>query len=194
MRVGILGGTFDPIHLGHLLLAEQAVEEGKLDQVWFIPAAAPPHKPHHTITAAHHRVEMISLAIQDQPRFALSRIELERQGPSYTFHTVTQLVEKHDNCQFFLLIGADMVKDLRNWYKMKEMLQFVQVIGLERPGVDAKGIAAEIATQVIWISQGIKTNISATMIRHRITQGKSVRYLIPTLVHQYLKEHRLYGS
>jgi nicotinate-nucleotide adenylyltransferase len=194
MRVGILGGTFDPIHLGHLLLAEQALEEGKLDQVWFIPAAVPPHKPHHTITAAHHRVEMIRLAIQDQPRFVLSRIELERQGPSYTFHTVTQLLEKHDNCQFFLLIGADMVKDLRNWYKMKEMLQLVQVIGLERPGVDAQGIAAEIAAQVIWIAQGIKTNISATMIRDRITQGKSVRYLIPTLVHQYLKEHRLYGS
>jgi nicotinate-nucleotide adenylyltransferase len=194
MRVGMLGGTFDPIHLGHLLLAEQALAEGKLDQVWFIPAADPPHKRHYPITPVHHRVEMVNLAIQDQPLFALSRIELERPGPSYTFQTVTQLIEKHDNCQFFLLIGADMVKDLLNWYKIKEMLRFVHIIGLERPGIDTNEIAAEITAHVTWISQAIKTNISSTMIRQRILQGKSIRYLIPTSVHQYVKEHRLYGS
>jgi nicotinate-nucleotide adenylyltransferase len=119
---------------------------------------------------------------------------LERQGPSYTFHTVTQLIEKKDNCQFFLLMGTDMVKDLLNWYKIREILLFVHIIGLERPGVCSQGIAAEIASHVTWISQGIKTNISSTMIRQRITQGKSVRYLIPTSVYQYVKEHQLYGS
>lgn len=194
MKVGIFGGTFDPIHLGHLILAEQALQSASLDQVWFIPAGEPPHKKEKRITPAHHRVKMVELAIADQPTFRLSLIELERSGPSYTIDTVQALVEKYTNDQFFLLIGADMVKDLPNWYKIKEILQFVQVIALGRPGVDLGELSPTILNRVTWIEEAIETNISSTYIREQIQKGRSVKYIVPDAVGQYMKEHRLYGS
>ncbi|MBA4493076.1 nicotinate-nucleotide adenylyltransferase [Paenactinomyces guangxiensis] len=194
MKVGIFGGTFDPIHMGHLLLAQQALEEVPLDHVWFIPASEPPHKQDKQITPSDHRVRMVELAIENNPAFCLSRIELDRQGPSYTVDTVQELAETYPNHQFFLLVGADMVKDLPHWYKIKKILQFVQVIALGRPGVDLEPLAADIAASVTWISGGIETNLSSTLIRHRVAQGKTVRYLVPDSVCQYMKEHGLYGT
>lgn len=194
MKVGVFGGTFDPIHLGHLLLAQQALEEGQLDQVWFIPAGEPPHKRDKAITPAHHRARMVELAIEDNPAFCLSRIELEREGPSYTIDTLEELTDKYPNYRFFLIIGADMVKDLPHWYKIKKILQYVRVIGLKRPGVSTDGLPVEMAERVIWIREAIETNISSTAIRERLSQGKSVRYLVPDPVCQYMKEYRLYES
>lgn len=194
MKVGIFGGTFDPIHLGHLILAEQAREMASLDQVWFIPAAEPPHKLDKQITTAAHRVQMVHLAVQHHPCFHLSTMELEREGPSYTYDTLQVLRESHPGDQFYLLVGADMVKDLPNWYKIKEILQFVQVIGLGRPGVEVENLPLMVQKRLHWIPDAIEINISSTEIRQRLRQGKSVRYLIPESVYQYVREHRLYGS
>ncbi|KPC74691.1 nicotinate-nucleotide adenylyltransferase [Laceyella sacchari] len=194
MRVGIFGGTFDPIHLGHLILAEQAREVAALDQVWFIPAAEPPHKLDKRISASNHRVNMVRLAIQHHPCFQLSTMELERKGPSYTHDTVRMLSEAHPDAQFYLLVGADMVKDLPNWYKIKEILQSVQVIGLGRPGVEVESLPVYVKNRLHWIPDPTLTNISSTMIRQRLSQGKSARYLVPDAVYQYMKEHGLYGS
>ncbi|MFC7440666.1 nicotinate-nucleotide adenylyltransferase [Laceyella putida] len=194
MKVGIFGGTFDPIHMGHLILAEQAREVAALDQVWFIPAAEPPHKLDKQITAASHRVHMVHLAVRCHPCFHLSTMELEREGPSYTYDTLRVLRESHPGVEFYLLVGADMVKDLPNWYKIKEILQFVQVIGLGRPGVEVETLPAEVKNSLHWIPDAIETNISSTEIRQRLRQGKSVRYLVPDSVYQYMREHGLYGS
>ncbi|TCS94800.1 nicotinate-nucleotide adenylyltransferase [Hazenella coriacea] len=194
MKVGIFGGTFDPIHLGHLILADQARQSASLDQVWFIPTGEPPHKKGKRVTSAHHRMKMVELAIANHTDFCLSQIELERSGPSYTIHTIQALIEKYTNYQFFLLIGADMVKDLPHWYKIKEILQFVQVIALGRPGIDLEGLSPMILDRVTWIEEGIETNISSTYIRDQIKQGRSVKYIVPDAVGQYVKEQGLYGS
>ncbi|MBD1372872.1 nicotinate-nucleotide adenylyltransferase [Hazenella sp. IB182357] len=192
MRIGIFGGTFDPIHIGHLLLAEQAMTYGQLDEVWFIPAGEPPHKRDKQITNAHHRFNMLELALADHPRFKCLRIELERIGPSYTVDTVVQLGVQHPNVQFFLLIGADMVKDLPNWYKIKKTLQFVQVIALGRPGYAIEALPSFIQDKVHFIPDAIEMNVSSSWIRKKINQHQTTRYLIPERSYQYLKENHLY--
>ncbi|MGA9173829.1 MAG: nicotinate-nucleotide adenylyltransferase [Thermoactinomyces sp.] len=194
MRVGIFGGTFDPIHLGHLLLAEQAMETASLEQVWFIPAGEPPHKQGNEITSAHHRLQMVKLATETNPHFVVNDLEIKRKGPSYTVDTIQILKELTPENDFFLLVGADMVKDLPHWYKIKKILQFVRVIGLGRPGVRAEGLPDFIVDRLQWIPEAIETTISSTVIRQRANLGKSLRYLVPDPVYQYIKEHRLYGT
>jgi nicotinate-nucleotide adenylyltransferase len=194
MNIGLFGGTFDPIHLGHLLLADQALEAAGLDEVWFIPANSPPHKLDKPVTPAVHRANMVELAIAGHPRFRMSRIELERDGPSYTVDTVQQLARLRPEARFFLLVGADMVKDLQHWYKIKKILQLVQVVGMGRPGHAAGDLPDELARRLIWIPDPVETSISSTDIRRRLAEGKSVRYMVPELVFQYIKEHGLYGS
>jgi nicotinate-nucleotide adenylyltransferase len=194
MKVGIFGGTFDPIHMGHLLLAEQALEAAALDQIWFIPAGEPPHKQGKAITPAEHRMQMVELAIQGNPRFYASGIELEREGLSYTVDTIEKLNELYPDIKFFLLVGADMVKDLPHWYKIKKIIQFVRVIALGRPGVWIEGLPDFIEKRLSWIPDAILTNLSSSTIRQRAREGKSIRYLVPDAVYQYIKEHGLYGS
>ncbi len=136
MKVGIFGGTFDPIHFGHLLLAEQAREAASLHEIWFIPAGEPPHKQGKPVTPAMERKKMVELAIEGHPQFKVNPIELMRSGPSYTVDTIMELKKQNPHVEFFLLVGADMVKNLPKWYKIKEIIQNVQVIGLGRPGFD----------------------------------------------------------
>lgn len=194
MKIGIFGGTFDPIHFGHLLLAEQAMELIPLDEVWFIPTGEPPHKQGKKITAAEHRYQMVLLATQEHPSFRVSRMELDRQGPSYTIDTIQTLTQMHPNDQFFLLVGADMVKDLPRWYKIKKILQFVHVVGLGRLGIKEEKIPDDIHERLTWIPDAVETNISSTTIRDRLALGKSIRYMVPEQVRQYIKENGLYGS
>jgi nicotinate-nucleotide adenylyltransferase len=194
MRVGIFGGTFDPIHYGHLLLAEQAMDMASLDEIWFIPAAEPPHKQGKTVTQAEDRKKMVELAISEHPRFRLCLIELRRSGPSYTVDTIEELKNKYPNIEFFLLVGADMVKDLPRWYKIKKILQNVQVIGLGRPGIDQEHVPDYVRERLVWIPDAIETNVSSSEIRRRLMLGKTIRYLVPDAVYQYIKEQGLYGS
>jgi nicotinate-nucleotide adenylyltransferase len=194
MKVGIFGGTFDPIHFGHLLLAEQAREAAFLHEIWFIPAGEPPHKQGKPVTPAMERKKMVELAIEGHPQFKVNPIELMRSGPSYTVDTIMELKKQNPHVEFFLLVGADMVKNLPKWYKIKEIIQNVQVIGLGRPGFDHDALPEYIEERLMWIPDAVETNISSSIIRERLMLNRSVRYLVPDSVYKYIKEQGLYGS
>lgn len=194
MKVGIFGGTFDPIHFGHLLLAEQAREAASLHEIWFIPAGEPPHKQGKPLTPAEERKKMVELAVEGHPQFKVNPIELMRSGPSYTVDTIMELKKQNPHVEFFLLVGADMVKNLPKWYKIKEIIQNVQVIGLGRPGFDHDALPEYIEERLMWIPDAVETNISSSIIRERLMLNRSVRYLVPDSVYKYIKEQGLYGS
>jgi nicotinate-nucleotide adenylyltransferase len=191
MRIGIFGGTFDPIHMGHLMVAEQAREAAGLDEVWFIPAGKPPHKG-TPASPPHHRVRKVELAIADHPHFRLSRVELTRPGPSYTVDTVKDLKKAHPKEHFFLIVGGDMVNDLPRWCKIEEILQAVQVIGHLRPGVATGDLPPRIAERLILLEGVVTIDLSSSEIRKRVADGKSIRYLVPEKVRRYIEENRLY--
>ena len=134
MRVGIFGGTFDPVHLGHLILAEQCREQGRLDQVWFLPAPRPPHKHGQPVTRFDQRVEMIHLAIAGQPAFRVDEIEKERSGPSFTVETVAELRRRHPADDFYLLVGSDTLEEIHTWYEPARLLNMVGLLVMTRPG------------------------------------------------------------
>jgi nicotinate-nucleotide adenylyltransferase len=194
MKVGIFGGTFDPVHFGHLLLAEQAREAASLHEIWFIPAGEPPHKQGKPLTPAEERKKMVELAVEGHPQFKVNPIELLRSGPSYTVDTIMELRKQNPHVEFFLLVGADMVKNLPKWYKIKEIIQNVHVIGLGRPGVDHDALPEFIEERLMWIPDAVETNISSSIIRKRLMLNRSVRYLVPDSVYKYIKEQGLYGS
>jgi len=187
-HVGIMGGTFDPVHCGHLLAAEQAREQAGLDEVWFMPTHLPPHKSRDGLTSAAARLEMVELAIADHESFRVTDIELKRKGPSYTYDTIVQLVAQFPECRFSFIIGGDMVKILPNWYRFAELSRMVRFIGLERPGADVEHVFSDNVTFVempVW-------DISSTLIRAKAAAGQSIRYLVPRLVERYIKENRIY--
>ncbi|SDW99257.1 nicotinate-nucleotide adenylyltransferase [Marininema mesophilum] len=194
MKIGIFGGTFDPIHMGHLIMAEQARFAEELDEIWFIPAKTPPHKkgPHMDAT---HRLAMVERAVADHPSFCASRIELDRKGPSYTVDTMIFLGKMYPQHQFYLIMGADMVLHLPKWHRIKEILERVSVIGLLRPGysLDEKELSPEVRRRLTLVSKGVKVDISSTNLRNRLIRGDSVRYLIPESVRLYMEENQLYG-
>ncbi len=200
MRVGIFGGTFDPIHCGHLVLAEQCREQCQLDEVWFVPAALPPHKLNASITSAKTRCEMIELAIAGNPAFRLSTIELDRSGPSFTVTTLEQLHTDQASHELFLLIGADSLKDLPLWREPSRILQLATVVAVnrgDRPLPDRMELRAVIGPEV---DQRIVTvnmpgiDISATDIRGRVQERRSIRYLVPRGVEMYIQERGLFRT
>ncbi|HET7657891.1 MAG TPA: nicotinate-nucleotide adenylyltransferase, partial [Bacillales bacterium] len=134
MDIAILGGTFDPPHFGHLIMAEEVLTQCGLDEVWFMPSPDPPHKKEAAVTPSSHRVEMVRRAIAGNEHFRLSLIEFEREGPSYSVETVKHLLAKHPEHQFFFLIGADMVEYLPNWHNVDELVRLLPFIGVGRPG------------------------------------------------------------
>jgi nicotinate-nucleotide adenylyltransferase len=202
MRVGIFGGTFDPIHLGHLVLAEQCREQCQLDEVWFVPASVPPHKQGLVISAAKSRSDMIEFAISGNPAFKLSRIELERTGPSYTVTTLEQLQAQDPARELFLLIGADSVRDLPTWREPQRILELATVVGVNRgrdtlPAVEVSRLRQSLgeaaASRIRFVSMPA-IEISATEIRQRVQAGKSIRYLVPRAVEAYLDQQKLYAA
>src|SRR5690625_4935768 len=134
MRVGILGGTFDPIHIVHLMIAEQVREEANLEQIWFMPTKIPPHKDGKRVTSAQHRLEMVKLAIQGIPYFKANAIEFDRPGPSYTLETVKALKKNYPDHSFSFIIGGDMIDYLPQWHKLEELVKLIRFIGVQRPG------------------------------------------------------------
>ncbi|GAA3321626.1 nicotinate-nucleotide adenylyltransferase [Ectobacillus funiculus] len=133
-RIGIIGGTFDPPHNGHLLIANEVYDALRLDEVWFMPNASPPHKLEKHVTSTHDRVEMLKLAIEGEPYFSLCLVELERQGPSYTYDTMLELKEAHPDTSFYFIIGGDMVEYLPKWYRVEGLLALAIFVGVTRPG------------------------------------------------------------
>ncbi|MHB9144108.1 MAG: nicotinate-nucleotide adenylyltransferase [Symbiobacteriia bacterium] len=199
-RLGILGGTFDPVHIGHLALAEAARAAFALDQVVFIPVAAPPHKGAAPAAAAEHRLAMVQLAVGGNPGFAVSSMELERPGPSYTVDTLVELRRRHPGASLFFIVGADEILDLSvTWREPRRVLELAEFIAATRPGFDLErlhealaplGEGAEARIHPLpWLHLGV----SASALRERLAAGKTVRYLVPDPVLAYMQRHHLYG-
>lgn len=198
MRIGIYGGTFDPVHLGHLILAEQCREQGRLDEVWFMPAGTPPHKFRDDLTPANHRLAMLEFAIAGHEQFCISRVELDRSGPSFTVETLEQLRHEHPQHEWSLLMGADSVHDLPTWREPQHILQLATVVAVNRGDRSAINLAeladhfsAEEIRRITPVAMpGI--DVSSSDIRQRVRLRKSIRFLIPRAVEVYIAEHRLY--
>jgi nicotinate-nucleotide adenylyltransferase len=200
VKVGIMGGTFDPPHIAHLIIAEVARVSLELDSVIFIPAGDPWMKSAHVVTSAEKRVEMVSLAIATNPAFSLSLIEVNRPGPTYTVDTIEQLAgEVGYDAGLFLLLGWDSVADLPAWKAPYRISKMARIVAFPRPGLARPGPAElektmpGIAERIVYIDEPF-LNISATCIRQRVREGKSVRYIVPDAVWQYVVEHNLYKA
>jgi nicotinate-nucleotide adenylyltransferase len=198
-RLGIYGGTFDPPHLGHLILAETAADTLRLDRVLFVPAGSPPHKAASSVrSSAEHRLAMVRLAIKDNPRFALSRVDLDRPGPHYTVDMLRLLGAAHPDAQLFFLIGADSLVDLPIWSRPRELVEIACLGVMRRPGVkpDLQALENELPglrRRVVWIDAPA-IDIAASDLARRIAAGRSVRYQIPDDVCLYIEEHGLYRN
>ncbi len=195
-RLGILGGTFDPPHLGHLILAECALDALHLKAVLFVPAAEPPHKNGDTITPIDHRLAMVELAIAANPRFALSRADLDRPGPHYTVDMLKILGREYPDAELYFLMGGDSLHDLLTWHDPAGIIAQAHLGVARRP--DAPLDLTELAAQLPGIVKCVATinapmiGISATLLRRRIQEGASIRYQVPPEVERYIVENRLY--
>ena len=198
MKVGILGGTFDPIHLGHLATAEQVREIFALDEVLFIPAARPPHKVERLVTPEVHRLMMTYLATQSNEKFTVSPMEFLRDGLSYTLDTMNALLEKFGAAsELFFIIGADSMADLAKWYRARELVSKVHFIATKRPGVevDVPALTEFFGAESMAHIHQVETpglEISSTDIRERVKLGRSIKYLVPEVVEEYIAKERLY--
>lgn len=199
-RIGIMGGTFDPIHIGHLAMAENVREQIGLDEVLFIPAAQPPHKRDRRIAPAQDRMRMTELAVADNPYFQASAIELEREGPSYSLFTIRELQLVYGNrAEFYFLIGSDAINELPSWYHAREVVTSCCFITMVREGTaldlsslrDAFGDDVELDEHIRVIHTPL-LEISSTDIRRRVHEGRSLRYLVPRVVADYIYEKGLY--
>ena len=197
-RVGILGGTFDPIHGGHLMTAEAVRDEYHLDKVIFIPAAVPPHKQNQDVTEAMHRYVMTVLATCSNPNFEVSDIEMNRPGPSYTIDTIRELLERFgEDTEFYFITGADAIQEIHTWDRIEELLEMCHFIGASRQGClpDVNQIKAsfgELGKRKIHRLETPELEISSTDIRNRIKKGYSIKYIVPTAVEQYIYKQGLY--
>ena len=200
MNAGILGGTFDPVHNGHLIVAEVAREQLNLNEVLFIPAGQPWLKAERAITPAEHRLQMLRLALDDTPYFRISEIEIERPGPTYTLDTINALKESLNEAdELFFILGQDNLMQFPQWHKAPDLIKLCYLVAPPRPGVkkpDLKALEAEIPgiTKRVMLMKQPQIDISATGIRERVARGLSVRHLVPETVNRYIKEHRLYVS
>ncbi|MCX5993558.1 MAG: nicotinate-nucleotide adenylyltransferase [Chloroflexi bacterium] len=200
MKVGIMGGTFDPPHIAHLIMAEVARVRLELDKVVFIPSGDPWMKSDHIVTSAEKRVEMVSLAIATNPVFSLSLIEVNRPGPTYTIDTIEQLLgEVGCDAGLFLLLGWDSVAELPSWKAPYRISKMARVVALPRTGFAKPDLAGlekampGIGDRIVYIDEP-SLSISSTCIRQRVMEGKSVRYMVPDAVRQYIIEHNLYKA
>lgn len=190
MRLGILGGTFDPIHLGHLILADEAIERLGLNRVIFVPAYIPPHKKRKNISTAVDRLKMVELAIKGNKRFGLSTFEINAKGKSYTIDTLKHFQKIYGSaCKFFFITGSDSLKGLYKWKDIEGVLRLSNFVVAKRPGYDIKG--SEFANRVIEMNM-TPVGISSSGIRAKAAKGLSVRYLLPHSVFEYIKTHELY--
>jgi len=193
LKVGIFGGTFDPIHSGHLIIANWVRDELGLDKIIFMPAAIPPHKKQMPISDPEVRWEMVRLAIEDNPYFEASRIELDRPGPSYTVMTIEQLKSAWHLSfhEIFLLIGADSLVMMPQWRNPERIFALCQVVVFPRPQIAINQAQLSFREQAIFVNTPL-IQISASAIRERVKKGDSIRYLVPDPVHDFIFRQRLY--
>jgi len=191
-RLGILGGTFDPIHYGHLAIAEEAWERCHLDMVLFMPAGDPPHKPDE-LASAEQRFHMVEMAIADNPHFCLSRLELDRPGPSYTVDTLRELHARYPQTELYFIIGTDAAQEFFSWRDPQGILACARIIAAARPGIAETVLsAAREAGMLVLHTPGVA--VSSTEIRTRANRGWSLRYLTPPSVIDFLHNEGLYRN
>mgnify|MGYP004448688125 FL=1 len=197
-RLGILGGTFDPIHIGHLEIAKSIYEQLHLEKIIFIPAYIAPHKVGQDFAPAMDRYIMTKLAIEPYPYFTVSDMELKRSGVSYTYDTLVELHKIYPEHEFFFIIGADSVTGLHTWHRYQEMFELTTFVGAERPGYDNSAIVQAVknlgkrAEEKIMLLDTPENSISSTSIREKIRKGESLNGLVPRAVEAYILEHKLY--
>ena len=197
MRLGIMGGTFDPIHYGHLFIAEEARVHFRLNSVQFIPNGSPPHKPDRAITSATHRFAMSLIATGPNPAFGCSAIELNRPGPSYTVDTLDFVRREYPTAELFTITGVDAIAELLTWKRHEEVVEKTKFIVATRPGFDLQILKERLPRaylEKILLVGSTELGISSTDIRTRMQQGLSIRYLTPDGVVEYISTHRLYRA
>ena len=196
MRIGVFGGTFDPVHLAHLILAEQCREQARLDQVWFVPAARPPHKHEDELTPFERRVEMLQFAVAGQPAFRVEDLEKDRAGPSYTADTLDELSCRHPGNEWFLLVGSDTLRDLPTWHEPRRVVARAGLLVVARPAaalVPAEELQAKVGAPVRVQNIDVPLiDISSSDLRARVRRGRSIRYFVPRAVEMYVLEKKLY--
>ena len=199
-RIGIFGGSFNPVHLGHLIAARDAAAAFALGEVWLMPCANPPHKP--SLAPAADRVAMVEGATRGDPVLRCSRLEIERGGLSYSLDTVDELRRRHPDVHWCFIIGSDSLPELRTWHRIGDLLERCEVVTLLRPGFAREALTdAAIGLPAPWperlrgrIAEGHGIGISSTDIRRRVAEGASIRYLVPPSVEEYIALHGLYKN
>lgn len=187
-KVGILGGTFNPPHIGHLIMANEVLHALQLDEVRFMPNAIAPHKKKEDESTNENRLRMVELLVAPYEEFTVETIELERGGVSYTYDTMVALREREPNVQFYFIIGGDMIDSLHSWYKIDELVNIVQFVGLKRPGTEAK------SPYNVMMVEAPEIDLSSTFIRERFAKGGTLRFLIPDELEAYIRKEGLYGA
>lgn len=190
-KIGILGGTFDPPHIGHFVIANEVKQAFNLDEIWFMPVNIPPHKQRANITSPMVRKKMLELGIGDTKYFSVCDIEIKREGLSYTVETMERLVEQHPLYKFYFIIGGDMVENLKTWYRIEDLLEMVTFVGTNRPGHET--FSEQINKHILELTVP-QLEISSSMIRKRVSENKSIHFLVPESIREYIKENKLYGS
>ena len=192
MKIGLFGGTFNPIHIGHLVIASKVLEIFDLGKVIFVPSGNPPHKRKVDIIDASHRLKMIQLAVKNYKRFEISDIEIKRKGKSYTLDTIKQMKKSYKNItDIYFIAGADSALDLHNWKKPSEILASAHFLAVTRPGFSLRKLEEKYAGKITTV-EGISINVSSSDIRRRVKEGLTIKKLVPGDVERYIKNNHLY--
>jgi len=198
LRVGILGGTFNPPHVGHLVCAQEAMVQLDLEKVLFVPAARPPHRDIEADPGVDARVELCEAAISGDDRFELSRAEVEREGVSYTVDTLREFRKETPDDELFLLLGGDQAASLMSWHEPEQVLELATVAAVERVGFSRNAISIKLGRLpggrgILYLDMPVM-QVSSSLVRRRVAEGKPIRYLVPDPVVDYIYEHGLYGA
>jgi len=196
-RIGVLGGTFDPIHIAHLAIAEEARTQLGLDKVVFVPAGLPPHKMDVHVSPAEHRLAMVELAIAGNPHFEVSRVDIDRFGPCYTVDTIALLrKEWGPDVEIYFIMGSDSLADILTWHKPDRLIRLCRIVAVGRPGyrVDMDELERCLpgASQRILFINSPQLDVSSSEIQRRVRAGESIKYQVPEAVERYIYEHGLY--
>jgi nicotinate-nucleotide adenylyltransferase len=191
-RVGIMGGTFDPIHHGHLVAASEVADQFDLDEVIFVPTGEPYQKSEREVSPAEHRYLMTVIATASNPRFWVSRVDIDRDGPTYTIDTIRDIAALRPGAELFFITGADALSQILSWHDHDEMLTMARFIGVTRPGYDLTD--EHLPTHAVTLVDVPAMAISSSAVRDRVPAGRPVWYLVPDGVVQYIAKHRLYRT
>jgi nicotinate-nucleotide adenylyltransferase len=198
VRLGVLGGTFDPPHHGHLVLAEMARDQLELERVLWVPAADPPHKQQRSLTTPDQRVKMVELALRGNPHFVLSRVDLDRPGPHYTVDLMDTLAAQHPGATFYFLMGSDSLHDLPTWHNPSRLIEQCILAVMTRPRhafdpAELQAVLPGLSSRSVFIDAPL-VDLSASQIVERVRAGRTIRYLVPPSVEHYIETHGLYRS